>query len=168
MINCHYFPNWEPAECEEMIDGDIVLSRRSLADISFRPEGLGSVIVDDRGLYFVSRRGRTVPAFMFDNGADNVVEGVARIVQNRKMGFVDAQLDQVVAPVWDFALPFEHGVAKVCVGCVSVAVSPGDEHRIMTGGRWGYIDNRGKVIVPVVYDSHDLPPPEVAAKRASQ
>jgi hypothetical protein len=168
MIDCHHFPNWEPAECEQTSDGSIVLSRKSLADITFRPEGLGSVIVDDRGLYFVSRRGRTALAFMFDNGADYVVEGVTRTVKDGKIGFVDTQLDEVVAPVWDFAFPFKRGVAQVCVGCVSVPVFPGDEHRIMTGGRWGYINKRGKVIVPVVYDSRSLPPPELAAKRAVQ
>jgi hypothetical protein len=86
MIDCHHFPNWEPAECEQTSDGSIVLSRKSLADITFRPEGLGSVIVDDRGLYFVSRRGRTALAFMFDNGTDNVVEGVTRTVKDGKIG----------------------------------------------------------------------------------
>ena len=147
----------------------IVLSRRSLADIYFGPEGLGSVIVDDRGLYFVSRSGRMAPAFGFDNGTDNIVKGVARIVKDGKVGFVGAQLDQIVAPVWDFAFPFEQGVAQVCVGCVATPIFPDDEHKIMTGGRWGYINKRGKVIVPVVYDSRSLPPPpELAAKRAVQ
>lgn len=137
MIDCRDFSNWEPAECEQTSDGSIVLSRRSLADIYSGPEGLGSVVVDDRGLYFVSRSGRMALAFVFDNGTDNVVEGVARIVKNGKVGFVDAQLDQIVAPVWDFAFPFEQRVAQVCVGCVATPIFPGDEHKIMTGGRWG-------------------------------
>ena len=96
-------------------------------------------VVDDRGLYFVNRQGKTAPAFQFDNGPDYVVEGMARTVKNGKVGFVNTQLDRVVPPVWDFASPFEHGVAAVCTGCVSTPISPGDEHKKMTGGKWGYI-----------------------------
>jgi hypothetical protein len=84
------------------------------------------------------------------------------------VGFVNTGLDQVVAPVWDFASPFEHGVAQVCMGCVSTLISSGDEHTAMTGGKWGYIDKRGKIIVPVEYDFRSLPPPEVAAKQTVQ
>jgi hypothetical protein len=166
LIDCHRYPNLEPAACEQKSDGSIVVSRQSLADIAFGPEGLGAIIVADRGLCFVNRQGKTAPAFHFDNGPDYVVEGMARTVKNGKVGFVNTQLDQVVAPVWDFASPFEHGVAEVCMGCVSTPVRPGDEHTYMAGGKWGYIDRRGKVIVPVVHDLRSLPPSEVAAKQA--
>jgi hypothetical protein len=167
-IDCHQYPNREAAVCELASDGGVVVSRQSLADISFEPNGLGTLVVDSRGLYFVTRQGKTAPALEFDNGADYVVEGLARTVKRGKVGFVNVQLDQVVAPVWDFAFPFGHGVAVVCTGCVSTPVSPGDEHRTMTGGKWGYIDKRGKVVVPVVYDSRSLPPAEIAEKMAAQ
>ena len=166
LIDCHHYPNLEPAACEQKSDGGIVASRQSLKDISFGPEGLGAMIVDKR-LCFVNRQGKTAPAFNFDNGPDYVVEGMARTVKNGKVGFVNTQLDEVVAPVWDFASPFEHGVAEVCMGCVSTPVRPGSEDTSMVGGKWGYIDKRGKVIVPVVYDDpRNLPPAEVAAKQA--
>jgi len=61
--------------------------------------------------HFVNRQGRTAPAFPFDNGADNVVEGLARTVKAGKVGFVNPALDVVVPPVWDFAYPFEKGAA---------------------------------------------------------
>jgi len=149
-------------------DGNIVVDKQSLADLSFGPEGLGSIVVDNRGLYFVTRQGKTTPALNFDNGPDYVVEGLARNVKNGKVGFINTELNQVVAPVWDFAFPFEHGVAVVCTGCVSTPASPGDEHRTITGGKWGYIDKRGKVVVRVEYDSRSLPPVEVAEKQAAQ
>jgi hypothetical protein len=47
----------------------------------------------------------------FDNGTDYVVEGLARTVRAGKIGFVNTWLEQVVAPVRDFAFPFEEGVA---------------------------------------------------------
>src|SRR5947209_3655674 len=73
LIDCHHFPEREPAVCEVRSDGGIVVFRQSLAPISFGPEGLGSIVVDNRGLYFVTRQGKTAPAFNFDNGADYVV-----------------------------------------------------------------------------------------------
>ena len=89
-------------------------------------------------------------------------------MKDGKVGFINTELDQIVAPVWDFAFPFEHGVAVVCTGCVPTPALSGDEHRTMTGGKWGYIDKRGKVVVPVVYNSRSLPPVEVAQKQAIQ
>jgi hypothetical protein len=133
--------------------GSIVLSAQSLANEDFGPEGLGSIIVIDQ-LYFVNRQGKTAPALVFDNGPDYVVEGLVRTVKDGKVGFVNTRLDQVVAPVWDFAEPFQGGIALVCTGCTSEPARPGaDEHRIHVGGKWGCIDNRGKVVVPVIYDS---------------
>ena len=144
--------------CELTSNGEIVVAPQSLAGIEFGPEGLGAILIDPQRLYFVNRRGKTAPALNFDNGPDYVVEGLARTVKNGKVGFVNTELDQVVAPVWGFAFPFEHGVALVCTGCAPAPAFPGDEHLKMTGGKWGYIDKRGKIVVPVEYDSKSLPP----------
>src|SRR5579872_3744765 len=149
LIECQYFPNLEPAVCE-MRDQEVVVPQRSLANISFGPDGLGAIVIKGRELYFVTRQGKTAPALNFDNGPDYFVEGLARTVQNGHVGFVDTHLVPVVAPVWDFAWPFQGGVAKVCMGCVE---TPAGEHRIRTGGKWGYIDKHGKVVVPVIYDA---------------
>jgi hypothetical protein len=151
-IRCFHFPEREPAVCTQATDGSAVLSRPSLARVDFGTEGLGAIIVDDR-ICFVNRQGKTAPALIFDNGPDYVVEGLARTVRNGKVGFVNTSLDVVVAPVWDFASPFRDGFAEVCMGCVKTPASPGDEHKMMTGGKWGYIDKSGKVKVPLVYDS---------------
>ena len=168
LVGCHHFPNLEPAVCELTSDGNIVVAKQSLADMAFGSEGLGSIVIDNRGLYFVTRHGKTTPALNFDNGPDYVVEGLARTVKNGKVGFINTELDPVVPPIWDFAFPFEHGVAVVCTRCVSTPAFAGDEHPTMTGGKWGYIDKRGKVVIPVVYDSRSLPPVEVAEKQAAQ
>src|SRR5436190_22286463 len=91
-VDCHQYPNREPAVCELASDGGVVVSRRSLAATSFEPDGLGSIVVDSRGIYFVTRQGKTAPALEFDNGADYVVEGLARTVKRGKVGFLNVQL----------------------------------------------------------------------------
>jgi hypothetical protein len=85
---------------------------------------------------------------------------LARSLKAGKVGFVNSDLDEVIAPAWDFASPFQDGLAAVCNGCA--AKSDGKEHTIITGGKWGYIDKLGKVVVPVVYDEANLPARPVA------
>jgi hypothetical protein len=159
-VGCEQFPEHEPLFCERRSDGVITVAQRSLPQMNFDESGFGAMIVGGRGLYFVNRQGKTAPAFPFDNGPDYFVEGLARTVKNGKVGFVNAKLDRVIAPAWDFATPFDHGVAAVCTGCTPKSDG---EHTIMTGGKWGYIDAHGSVVVPVTYDSRDLPSPEAAA-----
>jgi hypothetical protein len=150
LADCRRFPDLEPAVCEQSDGGIVVMAAQSL---SFGPEGLSSILVNGRDLYFVDRQGKTMSALHFDNGPDYFVEGLARIAKAGKAGFVNTRLEPVVPPVWDFAFPFDHGVARLCTGCVAQR----GEHATVTGGRWGYIDNRGTVVLPVVYDLAALP-----------
>ena len=158
----------EPALCEVTSDGQVVVSKQSLGDLTFGPDGLATIVINQRDLYFVTRQGKTAPALNFDNGPDYFVDGLARTVKNGKIGFVNGNLDLVVPPVWDFAFPFEHGVAVVCTGCAFTPAARGDEHRRVTGGKWGYIDRRGRVVVPVEYDSRSLPSVAVAERQAAR
>ena len=104
---------------------------------------------------YVNAAGVVVPVLRFDNGPDYFVEGLARTVQNGKVGFVDESLRVVIAPAWDFAFPFENGAALVCEGCTRRRV--GDEHEEVVGGRWGRIDARGRVVVPVIHARDAVP-----------
>ena len=164
-VDCHVLPNGQPARCIQNSDGRILVVRGSLARVEFGPEGLATIVVGERDLYFVTPNGTTAPAFRFDNGADYLVEGLARTVKDGKVGFVNSHLEIVAPPVWDFAAPFERGVARVCVGCRSVPL--GDEHSSVSGGKWGYIDKHGKVVVPVEFDERSLPSVEEAARLAA-
>jgi hypothetical protein len=164
-VTCNFFPEGETAACVEAKDGGVTVLASSLAHASFGFGGFDAVSIHGReGVYFVSRSGKTARAVMYDNGPDDIVEGAARIQRNGKMGFVNVQLEEVVPPVWDFASPFHNGVAAVCMGCVAKAVPPDGEHTYMSGGKWGYIDQHGKVLMAVTYEEKQLPPNEVAAK----
>lgn len=132
--------------------GEIVVRREVAAEHS--PSGVvASAVVDDL-LLFVISSGKTAPALWFDNGADYFVEGLARTVKSGKVGFVDEELAVVIPPQWDFAFPFESGLAAVCNGCKT---EPVGEHREMAGGDWGYIDSRGRVVVPLLHSKDELP-----------
>lgn len=136
--------------------GAISVRQGAVAPERFGPEGVGAIRIEGR-LYFVNRKGKTAPAFFFDNGADYFVEGLARTVRHGKVGFVNVDLSEVVPAQWDFAYPFDRGFTKVCIGCVSKRV--GDEHSVTAGGKWGCIDRTGRVVVPVVYDQDAVAAP---------
>jgi len=121
-------------------------------------EGTPDAVLVEGELYFALTSGKTAPALLFDNGPDYWVEGLARTVRDGKIGFVNQDLEVVVPRTWDFAFPFEDGLAQVCTGCLIVH-EDGDEHGSVRGGAWGVIDRQGRVVVPVAHDRESLPSP---------
>jgi hypothetical protein len=158
-VSCDFHPPGETTVEECAVrnpDGTLtVVSSAVLADGTFGDDGLAVIWIDEQ-LYFVNRTGRTAPAFLFDNGADYFVEGLARTTRDGRIGFVNTELVEVVAPEWHFAEPFADGFAKVCVDCLEERKG---EHTIMVGGKWGLIDRTGALVVPVLYDREAIPAP---------
>ena len=113
-----------------------------------RGDDPSAIRVGDDFLY-VNAVGSAVPVLAFDNGPDYFVAGLARTIQDGKVGFFDEDLAIVIAPRWDFAFPFEGETAVVCDGCTSREI--GDGHREVFGGRWGAIDRRGRIAIPVIH-----------------
>jgi hypothetical protein len=119
----------------------VVIPPRYAVAWEFSREGIAAV-VDSSGWAYIDRTGRVlVRPFVFDNGPDDFHEGLARCVEGGKVGFFDRRGRIVVAPRFAFAFPFSRGLAKVCLRCVKVQDG---EHSRYTGGRWFYIDRKGK------------------------
>jgi hypothetical protein len=156
-IACTFLPAQESMgrlnHCARREGEDEIRIRPAVAVEHAPPGTVSAVVVDGLLLYLISS-GKTAPALWFDNGADYFVEGLARTVRAGKVGFVDKSLSEVISPRWDFAFPFESGLAVVCTGCRR---APAGEHSEVVGGYWGYIDRRGEVVVPLVHPREDLP-----------
>lgn len=160
-LACSSFPPDGPEipDCARRgADGEITL-RAGIRPGTGEPSAPRAVLVEG-DLFYALDSGKTAPVLMYDNGADYFVEGLARSPRDGKIGFVDENLDLVVPRRWDFAFPFEDGIARVCSGCVSHRAE-GDEHTEVTGGQWGYVDREGTVVVPVVHPRDELPGPPV-------
>ena len=134
-------------------DGRLRVEPVALDHLAARGVDLAAVAFGDE-LHYLNAAGVAVPVLPFDNGADYFVEGFARTLQGGKVGFIDEHLRVVILPQWDFAFPFENGTAVVCDGCTFRPV--GDGHEEVVGGRWGAIDVRGEVVVPLAYDRDAL------------
>ena len=157
-IACTLFPPQADAiaDCARRDDDGELRLRPGVLTGEGASEGVSAVLIEGE-LFFALNSGRTAPALFFDNGPDYFVEGLARSMRDGKIGFVNERLDLVVPRQWDFAFPFEQGVARVCTGC-AITRGDGDEHGTVDGGVWGLIDREGRVVAPAESEQKSLPP----------
>lgn len=141
--------------CVYSADGAPRFEKKMLSAIQRNPEGLGAVFVDGDGWYYVDRKGGAAKVLAWDNGPDEFAGGVVRSAHDGKIGYLDRTLRFVIPPAYDFAWPFENGRAMVCVGC-AMGRPDEDGHTSVDGGLWGYIDRKGKEVIPVRYSQSEL------------
>jgi len=177
--DCHYCPVESKANPQPELspfpdcacvhaDGRLVIDAFHLENMALNRDGLGTIYVTGSGVAYATRGGKTAWAHPFDNGADDFVEGLARTVRDSKIGFMNKNLDVVIEPTWDFAFPFERGLEVVCEGCKIVPVCKDCDHSEVVDGKWGYIDSRGAVVIPVSHSRQDLPPRETVPSNSGQ
>ena len=110
-----------------------------------------TAVVDSTGWMIINKKGEHIlNPYIFDNGPDYFEEGLARYVENSKMGFFDKNGNKVIQARYDFAAPFKGGYSAVCNGCAMVPMD--EEHSRIDGGKWGMIDRTGKENISLVYD----------------
>ena len=83
-----------------------------------------------------------------DNYADDFSEGLTRSLVGNRIAYFDHDFHQVLPPTYDWGWPFKDGRALVCLGC-KVAEVDDEGHRPVIGGKWGFIDKRGREVVSV-------------------
>ncbi len=123
-----------------------------LEALYFGDDDLSTILIDKQ-YYYIKQDGTKAPVVTWDNGADYFSDGLARTMIDGKIAYIDKDFKVVLAPLYDYAWPFENGVAMVCEGCRAEKL-PGGEHTPMLGGAWGFIDKAGAEVVPVRYSSH--------------
>lgn len=92
--------------------------------------------------------GKIVVPAKYEFEAHPFSNGVA-IVRNSGLkgyGVIDAAGNEIVSPQYTYAFDFVNGMAKVCTNGKDV---------YGTGGKWGFIDTKGKIIIPIQYDRID-------------
>ncbi len=113
-------------------------------------EGTAFVLEKHTGWRLIDATGKPILApFIFDNGPDEFKEGLARYVENDKIGFYKLGGKKVTPANYEFALPFSEGLAAVCQGCQKEAMG---EHYRMAGGKWGFVNHKGEIAIPLQYD----------------
>jgi len=120
----------------------------------FGPNGLAAV-ADDKGWAYINAKGQVLfRPLAIDNAPDELSEGLARFVENGKIGYFDEKGKVVIRAQYDFGSPFQDGRAEVCNGCVK---EQDGEHYKMVGGAWSAIDRQGRVIEKLKGPSRSRP-----------
>jgi hypothetical protein len=107
--------------------------------------GLSEISIGHQ-FYVIRRDGVMAPVMIMDNWAEGFSNGLARSPVGNKIGYIDRSLKLAIPARYDGAYRFEHGAARVCVGCTSQAVG---EYSTYVSGQWGCIDRRGRALQPL-------------------
>jgi len=129
-------------------NGELSVKQGVLKQLQFDSHGLAAVRSMTNGWMYVSRTGKVVIKGVptVDNWADTFHYGLVRVVRNEKYGFSNRKGQLVISPVYDGAMNFENGKAKVCKGCTSKCVEQGCEYHAFSSGEWFQIDTKGAVV----------------------
>ncbi len=124
------------------------------------------IVSKNRKKFAIDQTGKPLfRAYWFDNGPDYFKQGLSRFVHLKKdkIGFMDNKGKEIIPAIFDWASPFRNDTAFVCNGCIAVPIRPikfvaatGEqiyEYKKLIGGKWGAIDKRGQVTIPLKYDS---------------
>ena len=84
--------------------------------------------------------------YMFDNGPDELEDGLFRIIRNGKIGYADKKGVIVIEPKFECAEQFENGIARVALDCRLVKDKYDSEHSRMESDSWFYIDKKGNKV----------------------
>ena len=130
--------------------GRLFVAPQYVSQLNFDSSGLAPIRSEapPYGWMYVSRRGKIVVTGVpsIDNWADEFHEGLVRTVKNGKVGFANRRGEIVIAPSYDWAWPFEKGLAEVCNGCHEECPDQACEYRTMVGGKRFHINRNGKVV----------------------
>jgi|ERR1700733_14953100 hypothetical protein len=144
------FEGGEVSDCVRQTSaGRLYISPTILSELNFDSHGLATLRSQIENWMYVNRHGDVVVSGVptFDNGADTFHDGLVRFVRNGKYGFADHKGKIVIAAVYDGAMNFDGGRARVCDGCTLKCSEPGCEHSSFVGGRWLQISTKGVVLV---------------------
>ncbi|TGM02325.1 WG repeat-containing protein [Leptospira jelokensis] len=130
--------------------GKVIIKPQYEQSMEFTKSGVAFVVSKNKWVCIDQKNNVLLESFLYDNGPDYLSEKLARFVENGKMGFHNERCQKVIKAEYDFVYPFENGYAIVCNGC---QLKPEGEHSRIVGGLYGLMNRKGKMVVPVQYDS---------------
>ncbi|MCK5032971.1 MAG: WG repeat-containing protein [Calditrichia bacterium] len=130
------------------LDVEIIAPKFNFAQ-DFSKHGIAAV-VEDSGWVYINKKGeKIIRPHVVDNGPDYFSFGLARFELKNKFGFFDEKGDVVIKSKFDYARPFADRKAAVCKDC---QFKENGEHLEIINGKWGFINLKGKLIIPYIYD----------------
>ncbi|PJZ84265.1 WG repeat-containing protein [Leptospira harrisiae] len=132
--------------------GNVIIKPQYQHAMDFTKELVGFVVNENRWYCINTQNKILLEVFPYDNGPDYFSENFARYVEDKKFGFFDSKCKKIITANYDFVFPFESGLSIVCNSCESK--SDGEHSRIV-GGKYGAINTKGVIVIPIEWDSID-------------
>jgi hypothetical protein len=125
---------------------------------------------------FIDKTGKEITPIIYDN-TGNFSDGLASVKQNNKWGYIDASGKEVVPIIYDYTPPFTDGEAEVKIDgkqffidktgtksradlvTIKKILSPADGLQLarnIVTNKYGYINERNRIIIPFIYESAGL------------
>ncbi len=124
-------------------NGNVIIPPVYLFAYDFNKSGTTAVFTDS-GWVYINKKGKPLFSVLaIDNGPDYFRGGLARFVDDGKIGYFNETGQIVIYPMFDFAFPFENGTALVCNNCIQIQ---NGEHYFASGGNWMRIDSTGAIV----------------------
>ncbi|EMY71542.1 WG repeat-containing protein [Leptospira vanthielii] len=130
--------------------GKVIIKAQYQQTMDFTKEQVSFVVSENKWICIDTKNNILLETFVYDNGPDYYSENLARFVENKKIGFFDSYCKKQIPAKYDFGFPFENGYSIVCNGCESKLDG---EHTKIVGGKFGVINRKGKMVLPIEYDS---------------
>lgn len=147
--------DWQPYEnCARYLNDKLEINPIHFRKIDFTPEGIAPFWTSGQ-MFYLKPNGDYLPVITYDNGPDEFQEGLVRRQIGGKIAYYNKNFEQVIAAKYDWGWPFSGGRALVCRGC-KIQPPQSEGHMAVQGGLWGYIDHKGKEVVPVKYSSKEV------------
>jgi len=139
-------------DCATYKEDTLTIKPEYFKDLKFDAYGIANIYVDGEQFY-IKKDGSYLHVIVYDNWADDFVEGLVRVRIDGKIAYFDRDFKQVIPADYEWGWQFEEGRALVCKGCTFKREG---EHTAVVGGLWGYIDKEGTEVVPIKYTREEI------------
>lgn len=111
-------------------------------DLSIERDKKGKIgLVNQNGKFVVKPKYDEIG--IFENG-------IAKVRIKDKYGFINEKGKEILKPQFAIVEDFVNGVARVCIGA-----KMDKKTEELEGGKWGYIDDEGQILIKPMYDDID-------------
>ena len=140
--------------CAYEVNGKVVIPHSTLSKLDYSKQGLATIGLERFGYLFIKRDGTILRAKYCDNGPDSFSQHLARYLDdNDKVGFINESGKIIIKAQFGFSGQFSGGHTEVCN---DFTLRKDGEHQAIVSNRWGCIDEKGRLVIPMKYSLQDI------------
>ncbi|OGU10481.1 MAG: hypothetical protein A2X61_08705 [Ignavibacteria bacterium GWB2_35_12] len=129
--------------------GEIVLPAKYRMAEKFSKYGIAAVVDDSSWAYIDTKGNVVIRPCSWDNFPDEFCDGLARFKKDEMFGFFNRKGEIVITNKFSYCSRFSNGLAAFCDGCKKQYIG---EYDFYKGGKWGYINTKGKIVIEPIYE----------------